>query len=137
MILRRSKIHQSRDRAFTLVELLVVIAIIVLLAGILFPLASTAIAQSRQITCASNMRQWGMAVMIYAVDNNGYLPRRGQGVQPTRNITRPEDWFNALPPKLGMKPYMAMAASGEIPAPGTPGGSALPGAVRGAAGLAC
>ena len=54
--------------AFTLIELLVVIAIIAILAAILFPVFSQARESARQITCASNMRQLGMALRMYASD---------------------------------------------------------------------
>ncbi|HLJ55963.1 MAG TPA: prepilin-type N-terminal cleavage/methylation domain-containing protein [Chthonomonadaceae bacterium] len=55
-------------RAFTLIELLVVIAIIAILAAILFPVFAQARESARQITCASNMRQLGIAIRMYASD---------------------------------------------------------------------
>jgi prepilin-type N-terminal cleavage/methylation domain-containing protein len=55
-------------RAFTLIELLVVIAIIAILAAILFPVFARAKSASIKITCMSNFRQVGMAVMMYADD---------------------------------------------------------------------
>ena len=58
-----------KQRAFTLMELLVVIAIIALLAGILFPVFSTAKAKGRQVACMSNMRQISQAQILYASDN--------------------------------------------------------------------
>jgi len=36
-----------------------------------------------QIQCASNLRQWSAAALMYAQQENGWLPRRGQGVQVT------------------------------------------------------
>lgn len=56
--------------------------------------------------------------MVYAVANDGCLPRRGQGVQPTGQISRPEDWFNALPPQLQMAPLSRLVAAGRAPRPG-------------------
>jgi len=47
---------------FTLIELLVVIAIISILAAIIFPVFSTAREKARLLTCASNLRQLGLAV---------------------------------------------------------------------------
>jgi len=59
---------------FTLVELLVVIAIIALLAAILFPVFGTAREKSRQITCASNLRQLGLGILQYSADYDESLP---------------------------------------------------------------
>lgn len=61
-------------RAFTLIELLVVIAIISILASILFPVFSRARAQARKTKCASNLRQIGLAVQMYAQDFDELLP---------------------------------------------------------------
>jgi prepilin-type processing-associated H-X9-DG protein len=39
-------------------------------------------------------------------------------VQPTNQIDRPQDWFNALPPTLRAKPYVELVAANEPPRPG-------------------
>jgi prepilin-type N-terminal cleavage/methylation domain-containing protein/prepilin-type processing-associated H-X9-DG protein len=57
-----------KRRAFTLIELLVVVAIIAILASILFPVFAQAREKARQATCASNMRQVGMALLMYRQD---------------------------------------------------------------------
>src|SRR6184192_4012092 len=54
--------------AFTLIELLVVIAIIAILAAILFPVFAQARAKARQAVCISNLKQIGLANMMYAQD---------------------------------------------------------------------
>ncbi len=65
----------SRARpAFTLIELLVVIAIIAILAAFLFPVFASARAKARQTVCASNMRQIGMALIMYRDDWDYYVP---------------------------------------------------------------
>ncbi len=62
-------------RGFTLIELLVVIAIIALLAAILFPVFAKAREKARQISCASNMRQIGLALLQYIQDNDEFYPQ--------------------------------------------------------------
>lgn len=66
-----------KKEGFTLIELLVVVAIIAILAALLMPALGNAKIYAKLITCASNMKQIGTSVHIYASDYNNYYPYRG------------------------------------------------------------
>jgi prepilin-type processing-associated H-X9-DG protein len=97
-----------RPAGLTILELLVSVSVITLLAGLLLPAVLHDRASARRTACQSNLRQWGLAVHMYADTHDGRLPYRGPGVQPTTVLNRPDDWFNALPPLMENAPYVEL-----------------------------
>ncbi len=88
-----------RRRGFTLIELLVVIAIIAILAAILFPVFAQAREKARGITCISNLKQVGLALIQYAQDYDGEYP-----VPDVNNLAQ------ANPPDVYAEAYAGHAA---------------------------
>ena len=67
-------------KSFTLIELLVVISIITILAALLLPALRTAKMSGLEISCKSNLKQFGMALCSYINDEKGWLvPKGGVG----------------------------------------------------------
>jgi prepilin-type N-terminal cleavage/methylation domain-containing protein/prepilin-type processing-associated H-X9-DG protein len=77
-----SKDRSSQKSGFTLVELLVVIGIIALLISILLPALSKARKAATTTKCLSNLRQLVQAEIMYAGENNGFVPYAGTGDAP-------------------------------------------------------
>jgi prepilin-type N-terminal cleavage/methylation domain-containing protein/prepilin-type processing-associated H-X9-DG protein len=111
---------KKTSKAFTLIELLVVIAIIAILAAMILPALAAAKRKAQTVSCLSNMRQWGLALQVYASDESDFIPRDGTYGAGTSSDGQyacdtgftsgqgspldPVAWFNALPPTVGERP---------------------------------
>ncbi len=89
---------KSRNKGFTLIELLIVIAIIAILAAILFPVFGRARENARRTSCASNLKQLGLAMIQYAQDYD-------ERYAPLQNAVTAdwESWDTKIAPYVGMK----------------------------------
>jgi prepilin-type N-terminal cleavage/methylation domain-containing protein len=70
----KMKLYTKRSFGFTLIELLVVVAIIAVLIAILLPSLVNARQMAKLMTCAANMKTFGLAEGMYTQDNNGSIP---------------------------------------------------------------
>jgi prepilin-type N-terminal cleavage/methylation domain-containing protein/prepilin-type processing-associated H-X9-DG protein len=83
---------QTKSHAFTLIELLTVIAVIGLLAALLLPALNTAREKGRRIACASNLKQIGLAIQLYAGDFQNHTPTAADNWDLAVSPNRPMTW---------------------------------------------
>ncbi|RYD46659.1 MAG: type II secretion system protein [Verrucomicrobiaceae bacterium] len=68
-----------KRHGFTLVEMIIVLAIVGVFSAMVYPLASSAIAKSREATCVTRLRALGTALQSYLQDNNDVMPELAMG----------------------------------------------------------
>jgi prepilin-type processing-associated H-X9-DG protein len=73
-IVPAKRIFSGKSEAFTLVELLSTIGIIALLSTLLLTGITSMKTSAERTKCASNLRQIGVAIQLYAADHNQTLP---------------------------------------------------------------
>jgi prepilin-type N-terminal cleavage/methylation domain-containing protein/prepilin-type processing-associated H-X9-DG protein len=121
--MKTSQIRSEERTGFTLIELLVVIAIISILASMLLPALTKAKEKAHRAKCTSNMRQWGIAQLMYLDENNqnfpnARIPKGSPGTPPAYSADNmlwtdlasfaaagsgDIGWFNSLPPYVSAK----------------------------------
>lgn len=123
-----SSLRRASKTGFTLIELLVVIAIIAILAAILFPVFAQAREKARQASCMSNLKQIGIATLMYVQDYDEtmfpWMLNDPRGILAWDGLT---DFTQGFPPKYSaeqglLQPYMkntkitdCPSATGTIP----------------------
>jgi prepilin-type N-terminal cleavage/methylation domain-containing protein len=92
--------------AFTLVELLVVLAIIGVLAALLLPALSQAKERAQRVACLSQMRQIGLAWMLYLQDHHDRFPDRRDLKDSLVEGYRPWSSWPPSDPRAGWAPHL-------------------------------
>ncbi len=113
---------KQKRSAFTLIELLVVIAIIAILAAILFPVFAQAREKARQITCVSNVKEIGLALLMYAQDYDerimSFPDNNAGGGGPDSNPADFQCWYDYIQPYMkSLQILRCPSYSGPFPEP--------------------
>ncbi len=119
---RGSPQGSSVNKGFTLIELLVVIAIIAILAAILFPVFGSIRENARRTSCASNLKQLGLALTQYTQDFDEMLPMgssAGRG-----NLGGGDGWAGRVFPFVKSQAVFACPDDTASPVPNSVGGMA-------------
>lgn len=90
-----------KTRAFSLTEILVACFIVILLTAVITSTVVRAKEQAKDEHCLNNLRQIGQALILYAAENDGFVPpfltkRRGNADGSIWVPARPDLWRSSL-----------------------------------------
>ncbi len=88
----------GRRRGATLIELLVVIALITLLISILIPGLRGSMKLASATLCKHHLREIGLSLMMYRIDNDGWLPVEDPPDGTMQAADTVDPWFEKLFP---------------------------------------
>jgi len=83
---------KKRIRGFTLIELLVVIAVIAILMAILMPALQRAKEQGKRAVCMGNLKQLGLAWIMYADENDSKIVSGDAGIWNADGPKKEDPW---------------------------------------------
>ena len=103
---------RNSGKAFSLIELLVVIAILAILAALLLPALASTKDQAGKTKCASNLKQLGTAITLFAGDHSEMFPPAGDDTRSNNQLT----WDAYISPYFsGVHNSQKISGADEIP----------------------
>lgn len=109
----------KRHDAFTMTELVVLVPVTALVGALLLASLGDAQQKLKAAACLNNMRQWGLALNLYANDYNDYWPYEGAQGSSICAGSNSKAWYNVVPPYLH-QPTLCQLYSATPPNPPTP-----------------